>query len=504
MNQCHDCHVQFSTESSTNIDDKQCLVISEGESVIYDDLESFYVTKDWLKNHPTFRCLAKDLYHALSQGQPVLKVEEACRGATKGNHRFLRLFLRTPAFEGIRQPCMFNSINSSIATDLIMIQLKNIIKSSKKAQQWEQYNDHCTMLEDGQTTLGEQVASLSHLFQKRQEAGRSTEDVERQLQKANQTVLELDRHGQDFDTRYHQQIMISETLPNISKQLNETLSRVGESLKEANTFSDEWGFNEGCHRRIPFDEKKTLMTRLQSSKKLKDISKRLGRMEEQFQKGGTLSSATQAHTVKNIKRGNDLGSLLPSEKVMLKHPLLKKDFYQRFMSKNLLEYDKTAKKPKGRGPIICCLDVSGSMDGPREEWGKAMAVTLAKQAAKQKRSFLGILFDHQVQLKVFFPKGRLNLSELLDFAESFSGGGTVFEAPLKEALSLIKTEGLEHADICFITDGNAELTPTFIKHFNQVKQRLNFKCVGITLNPGSRNTLDAFCDEVTQLNDSNL
>jgi Mg-chelatase subunit ChlD len=63
------------------------------------------------------------------------------------------------------------------------------------------------------------------------------------------------------------------------------------------------------------------------------------------------------------------------------------------LRKNLMQFKLEGKEKEGKGPLIVCIDNSGSMAGEREEWAKGFALGLLTIAKKQKREFCIIHFS---------------------------------------------------------------------------------------------------------------
>ena len=106
------------------------------------------------------------------------------------------------------------------------------------------------------------------------------------------------------------------------------------------------------------------------------------------------------------------------------------------------------------GPIIVCLDTSGSMMGARETVAKCMTLECARQARTTNRpcflyAFSGPGDCMELELKVS-AKG---LSDLLTFLEGSFHGGTDVDEPFERALARLDTEEWENADILLVTDG---------------------------------------------------
>ena len=94
---------------------------------------------------------------------------------------------------------------------------------------------------------------------------------------------------------------------------------------------------------------------------------------------------------------------------------------------------------------------------------------------------------------------RKEASPLLRAAETFLGGGTNFERPLTEALTLMEDHGFENADIVFLTDGECCLPETFAEDFRRKQTEKNFTVTGILLDvgcPGMEFSLTPFCRKI--------
>src|SRR5438309_1821697 len=133
--------------------------------------------------------------------------------------------------------------------------------------------------------------------------------------------------------------------------------------------------------------------RLATNPKLRKLAAAVGRMREQALALRRSPFERASEEVFDVRLGKDLERLLPPELLALHHPLLRRDFARRLVEGRLLSYALRGADERGRGPMIVCLDGSGSMAGDKEIWSKAVALTLLEIARRQPRSFRFICFS---------------------------------------------------------------------------------------------------------------
>ncbi|MFZ0889392.1 MAG: VWA domain-containing protein, partial [Candidatus Binataceae bacterium] len=208
----------------------------------------------------------------------------------------------------------------------------------------------------------------------------------------------------------------------------------------------------------------------------------------------------------DIERGADIGRLIPAELLALHHPALARDFRRRLLEGTVLQYRLRDDEQKGRGPMVVCVDVSSSMEGQKELWAKAVSLTLADIARRQRRLVRAVMFssgDKSLKVLDLNHKRRYQpeLAKVMEMAEYFPGGGTDFEQPLDAAIELIEDKQLKRADIVIITDGESQVGPEFLARLRESKDRLEFKIFAVLIDIGSSelSTLARFSDKVTSV-----
>lgn len=101
--------------------------------------------------------------------------------------------------------------------------------------------------------------------------------------------------------------------------------------------------------------------------------------------------------------------------------------------------------------------------------------------------FVGILFSSADKIQVFrFSTGRsADIYGVLDFAETFLGGGTSYQRPLTAASDLFADEfddtARKRGDIVMITDDECGVTEEWMRGWNDAKHRLGFRVFGMAI-----------------------
>ena len=251
-----------------------------------------------------------------------------------------------------------------------------------------------------------------------------------------------------------------------------------------------------CHT----PENLALLKKVRQSTALKDISKYLGRFREIFAQARKNSYAYGRGETYSLELGNNLPRALTSELAMLATPETIPLFLRKYQQKQIKQYRRREPIYKGMGDIICCLDESNSTKGEAAAWGKAVAMTLLEIAAESRRSFALIHFagSSSCQVDIFRPS-EYTLEDKLTAAETFLGGGTNFERPIREAIHLMESEHFEKADVVFITDGECELSDVCRQELQTSQTAHHFTVTGILLDEGQADmdfSLKPFCQKI--------
>ncbi|TMO57102.1 VWA domain-containing protein [Pseudoalteromonas phenolica] len=167
-----------------------------------------------------------------------------------------------------------------------------------------------------------------------------------------------------------------------------------------------------------------------------------------------------------LRLGKDIEHVLPSELALLSDPDTATLFDLKFLESRLLcfemqgisfaedereiEVEQTQEENEQQGPMILCVDTSGSMQGEPEHIAKAMALFLASQARSKARPCY--LINFSADIETFDLTGSEGLSSLISFLSKSFHGGTDVAPALDHALKVIKQELYKKADVLVISD----------------------------------------------------
>ncbi|MFI5658588.1 VWA domain-containing protein [Streptomyces sp. NPDC051684] len=304
--------------------------------------------------------------------------------------------------------------------------------------------------------------------------------------------------------------------PGVRAAARAAAAKASRAVRQEASLMRAWGLGPGEPERLPYEERAGLAERLRTGR-LAEWAELIGRFRQ-------MAAGERARKVENttgelvgVTLGDDLSRLVPSELAGLGVPALRAVFAARYAAGELMLYDSRGERPTGRGAVIACVDTSHSMyeAGPggvtREVWAKACALALLDQAHAGGRDFVGILFSAADKVRVFrFPADRsAGLEATLEFAETFLGGGTSYQAPLGAARDLLEREFDDAArargDIVLLTDDDCGVTEEWMRDWNAAKHRLGFRVFGVAVGAPraaeADSVLAALCDNLRSVAD---
>lgn len=226
-------------------------------------------------------------------------------------------------------------------------------------------------------------------------------------------------------------------------------------------------------RRSGWRELRSACDALTRAKPLRDLVAELGRGAElgprrrarafadqrSSRRPGVVRDPSVPSETSDLARGAEAARAAPSE-LALRAPgspnVAKKLFRARLAERSLLGYELRGWRPRAparalrseirrpagdRGPLLLCLDTSGSMQGDREALSKACAIAVVRLAARTNRDAMLYAFGDRNELaEIALTPAAKALPQLLSFLERSFGGGTDVDAPLKACMERLERD----------------------------------------------------------------
>jgi uncharacterized protein with von Willebrand factor type A (vWA) domain len=160
------------------------------------------------------------------------------------------------------------------------------------------------------------------------------------------------------------------------------------------------------------------------------------------------------------------------------------------------EYHAT--EPVARGPVIVCVDESGSMSGEKGHTAKALALALAWVARMQRRWIALVAYSGDSGERLLaLPPGRWDESALMDWVEDFIGRGSSIDVPVREMPRIYRQldAPFGKTDVIFLTDAQCKLPAELQQQFVAWKRAVKARLITLVIRsqPGD---LSAISDEV--------
>jgi len=160
------------------------------------------------------------------------------------------------------------------------------------------------------------------------------------------------------------------------------------------------------------------------------------------------------------EEGSDLERIVPSE-LALPEEL----FYVKLAESQLLLYQKQIKETLG--PIYLLLDKSGSMDGEKILWAKAVALALYSRARRENRDFYLRFFDNipYPLIKVIKNAKSKDVLKMVEYIGKIrGGGGTDISRSVMSACDDIKDGHVKGvSEVIILTDGEDKIAETTVR-----------------------------------------
>ncbi|MFK7929372.1 MAG: VWA domain-containing protein [Myxococcota bacterium] len=217
---------------------------------------------------------------------------------------------------------------------------------------------------------------------------------------------------------------------------------------------------------------------------------------------------------RGIERGDDISRMLPVEASLLSHSSLRLLWHARRAERGLSVYryegklqerirvqtesaptERSSHTAPERGPVVICLDTSGSMQGAPEQVAKALVLAVARAAHDEGRACQVVLFSGPSDVEAIeVDLGPQGIGSLLGLLGRSFHGGTDVDAPLKLALDTLERQGWNRADLLMVSDGAFEVPEGLIEQARMATDRHDARIHGLLVGVQSSAAMQALCD----------
>ena len=283
--------------------------------------------------------------------------------------------------------------------------------------------------------------------------------------------------------------------------------RIGERLQRLPRLA---AFIDGVGRRAPVPK---------AAPASQPVAQPAGRARAARHPADEAQRRPEPHAVDGVHRSRALARMTGADSALLRHPVGRRLWRARFAEAQLLTYDDRAphhgQRPDpapapaalretrlGRGPLIVCLDTSGSMRGAPENVAKACVLQALRSAHAGRRPCALLAFGGSGEVvERELAMDADGLSHLLDCMGQSFDGGTDVQTPLERAIERVGQAGWQDADVLIVSDGEFGVTHETLAALRDAKARLGLRVHGILI--GDRETvgLVEVCDALHWVRD---
>lgn len=303
-----------------------------------------------------------------------------------------------------------------------------------------------------------------------------------------------------------------ENLRNLLRSIPDYLQKKKVDKEE---FKQAWGMMGGVWNEYDFERFIQLARVQQEYPVLQELANKMGHMVDpsgnQFVWVGSGKSMPLAHSAKSdiqgVTVGKSIDSLLPTEMAQMADDDLDELFLQKYTTGKLQRFLHKSeqlspnrkldrKRARQKGPMIVCVDTSGSMQGVPERIARSMVLRLCELSKRQDRSLFLIAFSVSAR-PIDAKKDRVRL---LDFFARQSCGDTNATKMIQHTLLQLE-ENAEYmsADVLFIGDFRMPLVSASLLSKIRYHRQLGTTFYGLQIGGNPHNEWIPFLDAVLKI-----
>jgi uncharacterized protein with von Willebrand factor type A (vWA) domain len=227
-----------------------------------------------------------------------------------------------------------------------------------------------------------------------------------------------------------------------------------------------------------------LFRRVRDDSSLRAIATLAGRYRRLAQSKQRRKTRHGVDDVVGVELSGDLGRVLPHELAKLTEPLLEAETLRRLTERELMCREYHATEPVAKGPIIVCVDESGSMQGEPAQTAKAIALALAWITRQQRRWCALVAYSGDSGERLLpLPPNRWNEVALADWLSAFLGCGSTLDVPVRELPRIYSdlNAPLGDADVIALTDCRCSIPTGICEVFNAWKRSVKSRLVTLVV-----------------------
>lgn len=196
------------------------------------------------------------------------------------------------------------------------------------------------------------------------------------------------------------------------------------------------------------------------------LTERIQQTQVRFTLDVELPDINSREEIIGIRLGRDIEHVLPGELALLADPETAILFDLKYVESRLMCFDmqgmqrvqqhhqreelRSVAETDKQGPMVICVDTSGSMSGMPETVAKAVALFMAGKARQQKRACY--LINFSTGIETLDLANELGMETLISFLGQSFHGGTDAVPALAHGLSVMQNETYRNADLLMISD----------------------------------------------------
>lgn len=211
--------------------------------------------------------------------------------------------------------------------------------------------------------------------------------------------------------------------------------------------------------------------------------------------------------IKGIEFTDDIPSAIPQELALSQ--LAPELFAKKFIDKELISHEQIDKVLKSddivtlhertvqrkyvdKGPIIICVDTSGSMSGEPETLAKSVLLAIQTIITNEERDCFLISFSTDIEV-IDLSDINVSMKTVFEFISKGFNGGTDPDPALVYALALLKDNPkYKYADVLFISDFMLSFSDKIVKSIAKQQKDNGTRFVGLIIGEESNDGLKMF------------